>query len=241
MSDVRTQVTRLAELTPDGRDRLLGELLALARRNVEAISREFIAQRLERYNYLVTARDIEDGRLLGFGTSKLSRSKFRSIFPARLMHLGLMVVDARAQGRHVSRVMGEALFWKMWRMSPVSVSLFGIFCSGKCSSPASYTAFLRKSRGFCVPRIVTREGDAGLRHSRLAETAADRFRQFLDLEGSGFVLKGVNRDAAFVLGRKNFEFDGPDRRILSFFEREVFPDSELLTVVWYHPVLSLLT
>jgi hypothetical protein len=151
-----------------------------------------------------------------------------------------MVIDSEMQRKHVSRSLGEALFWVMWRRSPWSVSLFGIVCSGKCSSPASYAALQRKSRGFCVPEIVMRNGAPHLRHSRLAAYAASRARRFLALPGSGFVLKGSNRDGSFMLGQRSFAFDGRDRRLLDYFACEIFPDSELLTVVWYHPLMSLL-
>jgi len=226
-------------LTPAGRDTVLRDLHALASRNVQEVTAAYVSQRLDRYNYVVTARQRPDGRLLGFGLAKLSAAKFRPYLPARLMHLGLMVIDSNVQGRHVSRSMGEALFWNMWRRAPLSVSVFGVFCSGKCSSPASYMAFQRKSRGFCFPEIVLHDGEPSLRHSALADSAATRFRRFLDLKGSGFVLKGINRDGSFVLGRKDFTFIGDDRPILAYFESEIFPDSELLTIIWYHPLMSL--
>ena len=90
-----------------------------------------------------------------------------------------------------------------------------------------------------MPEIVMRNGVPRLRHSSVAAYAASRFRKFLGLGGSGFVLKGANRDGSFVLGQQGFAFGDRDRRILEYFGNEIFPDSELLTIVWYHPFMSL--
>jgi hypothetical protein len=233
--EIIIKIAETKNLSEIDRTQLAQTLHALAVRNTATITVEYLLKRVNNYGIISFAYNKET--LVGFGFAD-ERLMPLGPFKIPLVHFGLMIIDTDWRGERVSRIVSRSIVKHIVKKNPWR-SLMGFAVSAKCSSPVSFYRLQQASLRLGWPRF-TKQGELD-RLSKLAPCRKLSKSVTLALglpQVEDFIISGVNEDSGFKLAAENYHTNcSYEEKVLSFFEKHVIPNNELLFVTYGHPLM----
>ncbi len=234
------QSCMIQDLSESQRERLVLSFCALARGSLKAIAGEYIYRRMSKYKILTLIRRGAGGELAGFSFSDVYFARFLGA-PFPVFHCGLILLARDFRGRGLSTEVCASLYKLVTERKMIKrpfMLLFGLLFTAKCSSPVSFLKIRKLSRGFSWPKIKDGRGLSRLSRSGWSR-ALSRFlsRRMGGPVSEDFILRGVNKESGFQLDEEDYVFHSKkEKAAVDFFRSRILPESELITVAWFHPL-----
>ena len=232
------------ELSASQRESLISALCELAKNSLKGMKREYISERMLKYKILTLIQNQKKsggvGEIVGFSFSDIYFFRFLLIsFP--VFHCGLAVVGRDFRGRGASVAVVASLYKLLLKKKMLSrflMILFGLLFTAKCSNPVSFLKIRSFSRRLSWPKIKDEDSLSRLSRAKWSK-ALSRFlsRRLADQNSEDFILRGVNRESGYRPDKEEYNFHSKtEKTAVSFFRKHIMPDSELITVAWFHPL-----
>ena len=233
----------LKNLSPADKQSLFLDLHSMAKQNVKEITKEYLQFRLNRYPFITLAwAGGEPNTLLAFCFSKIYFMPFL-FFNIPVFHLGLTVVAKNQRGKKIS----SSAFYSLYDFAKKNhfVKKTGIFFTGallsaKCSSPVSFLKIKSSAFHLNWPRVKNENSLSWFSRSFLSRRLSLKLSWLLaDQASQDFILKQVNKKSGFQLEEENYSFSSKKSNVIvRFFKKNIMPHNELITVVWFHPLMA---
>ena len=240
---MKVKTIALKSLSPAERQSLFSELHSMAAKNVKEITEEYLTVRINRYPYITLVRKGgADNALTAFCFSKIY---FLPIlfFDIPVFHLGLTVVAQHQRGKKISSTAFYSVYdfaVKNRLVKAFSLFFTGALLSAKCSSPVSFLKIKSSAFHLNWPRVKNENSLSWLSRSHLSGNLSLKLSRLLANQISkDFILRQVNKKSGFQLAEENYSFSSKkSNAVVQFFKKNIIPHNELITVVWFHPLMA---
>jgi hypothetical protein len=233
------KVYQLKSLSADERLDLCQRLLSFSESNTQETTLEYLQKRAESYSHLCLA--LAEDKIVGFGFAdkrSLKLSLFRN-FP--LIHFGLMIIDKEWRGERISRAISLHLIRSISKEVGPTIYLTGFAVSAKCSSPVSFYRLQQASLKIGFPKFNQKGALDNLSQSFVGKALSRSISRALNLgDIENFVIRDVNKESGFRLHQEEYKTNSSyEEKVLTFFQKNVIPNNEVLFISYTHPVIAL--
>ena len=237
---MKIQTFFIQDLSPKEAEHLLSSLYVMAVRNLKTITPEYLKKRMKNYEIITLVYEKKSDELLAFSFSHIY---FLScfIFQIPVFHIGLTLVSKSFRGRHISALLFLSVYDFLTKKNVVkkTVYLTGALLTAKCSTPVSFLKIKKSSSHTNWPRIRSHNKLSRLSCSWMSRAFSRHLSRLLSgTETDDFILRDVNKESGFQLAQEEYLFHSKkDRVIVQFFKNNIMFNNELITAVWFHPLV----
>ena len=237
---MKIQTFFIKDLSPQEVEQLLSSLHTLAVRNLKTVTLEYLKKRMKNYDIITLVYGKTSNELLGFSFSHIYFLPFL-VFQIPVFHIGLTLVSQSFRKRHISAVLFLSVYDFLIKKNIVkkTVYLTGALLTAKCSTPVSFLKIKKSSSHTNWPRIRSPHKLSRLSYFWMSKAFSRHLSRLLSgTETDDFILRDVNKESGFQLAQEEYLFHSKkDRVIVQFFKNNIMPNNELITAVWFHPLV----
>ena len=235
---MKTETFLIKNFSSEEKNQLLSILLNMAQKNLKSITQEYLEKRTNNYRIITLVYKQNSDELLAFA---FSHTYFLSCFIVSIpvFHVGLTVVSKSFRGRHISSLIFLSMYDFVIKKNIIKKTLYftGALFTAKCSTPVSFLKIKKSSSNMNWPRIHSENKLSNISYSWISKILSKKLSPLLSNQKTDdFILKNVNTENSFQLSKEEYSFRSKkDKIVVQFFRKNIIPNNELITIVWFHP------